>query len=267
MKTGYHATSDSQRAQLDRLTPIGSHKRITLSPPFALLILWSLCSHCLTSYFSHPFLHRLCALLVLHRCEHQLDFTEIRDSVAQNNRKVVLEVELNRRAEAGTLREEDQVLELEDALDDFIRSSTRLVDLHVAAVLANHRLLFRKVAHTTENEVRRRRCNLHVQLLPQRIHVAANLLEVRGRHVDDAREIQRRNLDVLHIRVKELQEIVRGCGLLGILHADAKLVRIGCRQIQRQAIAIPHCLDELEKVNHIHAENMLRRAIVILKAV
>ena len=89
--------------------------------------------------------------LILHRRKHQLDLSQIRYRVTQNERKVVLEVELNRGAEARALRKENQVLQLENALDNLIESILGLVDLHATAVLTDDRLLLREIAHTTED--------------------------------------------------------------------------------------------------------------------
>ena len=85
--------------------------------------------------------------------------------------------------------------------------------------------------------------------------------------MDDTSEVERRNLDVLYIRVEELEEIVRCGGLLTVLHANSELVRIGRREVECKRVIITHCLDELEEVNHVDTENMLCRAKVVLKAV
>jgi len=47
--------------------------------------------------------------------------------------------------------------------------------------------------------------------------------------MDDTRKVQARNLDVLYIRIEELQEIVRCARLIRVLHTDAELVRVGRR--------------------------------------
>ena len=142
------------------------------------------------------------------------------------------------------------------------------MNLHIGVViLRNDGLLLRKITHALENEVGAAARNLHVQLLPQRIHIPTNLLEVEGRHMNDAGEVETRNLDVLHIRVKELQEIVRHRRLLRVLHPDSQLVRIGRRQIQCQIIIIPHRLNQLEKIDHVHAQHMLCRTVVRLEAI
>ena len=85
--------------------------------------------------------------------------------------------------------------------------------------------------------------------------------------MDNAGEVEVRNLDVLHIRVKQLQEIVGDRGFLRVLHTNAELVGIGRGEIEREVVVVPHRLDKLEKIDHIHAEHMLRGAVIRLKTV
>ena len=121
------------------------------------------------------------------------------------------------------------MLQLENTLHNLIRAALRLVHLHRAIVLADDRLLFRKIANAPENEIRRTRSDLHIQLLTERIHVATDLLEVHRRHVDDASEVEARDLDILNVRVEELEEVVRNRRLLAVLHPDTELVRVARR--------------------------------------
>lgn len=92
--------------------------------------------------------------LILHRRQNQLDLSKIRNGVAQNEREIIFQVELNRWAQARALREEDKVLQLEDALDNLINGTRSLVDLHTAAVLTDNGLLLGEIAHAAEDEVR-----------------------------------------------------------------------------------------------------------------
>lgn len=85
--------------------------------------------------------------------------------------------------------------------------------------------------------------------------------------MDDTGKVQARNLDILNIRIEQLQEIVRRARLVRVLHTDAELVWIGRRQIERQAVVVAHRLNQFEQVNHVHAENILCRAKISLKAV
>jgi len=142
-------------------------------------------------------------LFILHRCQDQLHLTQIRYCVAQDERIVILQIQFNARTEARALCKEHKMLQLENALNNFT-GARRLLHLHCAIVFRNHCLLLCKVAHTLEGEIRARRCNLNVQLLTKCIHIAANLLDVRRRHVDNTRKVQARNLDVLYIRIEEL---------------------------------------------------------------
>ena len=134
------------------------------------------------------------------------------------------------------------MLELEDALDDLI-GCPRLLHLHGIVVLRHHSLLLGKVALATEYQVRAAAGNLHIQLLSERIHVTANLLEVQRWHVDDVAEVEVRNLNLVHVSVKEFQEIVGDGGLLGIFHANSEFIGIGRREIERKRVIVPHCLD------------------------
>ena len=46
-------------------------------------------------------------LLILHGCKDKLDLTQISNSIAQNQRNIVLQIQLNRWAEARALGEEN----------------------------------------------------------------------------------------------------------------------------------------------------------------
>jgi len=67
------------------------------------------------------------------------------------------------------------MLQLEDTLDN-LRGIGRLLNLHRAVVLTDDRLLLSKITNALENQVGSRGRNLYIQLLTQRIHVAADLL-------------------------------------------------------------------------------------------
>ena len=85
--------------------------------------------------------------------------------------------------------------------------------------------------------------------------------------MDNIGEVEIGDLDLIHIRVKELQEVIGHCRFLRVLHANSELVRVGRGQIESQIVVVAHRLDELEEVDHIHAENMLGGAIEVLKTV
>ena len=142
------------------------------------------------------------------------------------------------------------------------------MDLHIGRVILRYDcLLLRKISDAFEHEVRTRRGNLDIQLLTQCIHIAANLLQVNRGHVDDAREVEGGNLNLLHIRVEQLEEIVGDSGLLRVFHTDSELVRIGRREIQSQTVIVTHRLDELEKIDHVDSQHMLGRAVIVLEPV
>ena len=158
------------------------------------------------------------------------------------------------------------MLQLENALNNFT-GACRLLHLHRAIILRNDGLLFSEVANALESEVRSRGCDLYIEFLTQRIHIATDLLDIRRRHVDDTGKVQARNLDILNIRIEQFQKIVRRARLVRVLHTDAEFVRIGRRQIERQAIVVAHRLNQFEQVNHVHTENILCRAKICLKTV
>ena len=167
-------------------------------------------------------------LFILHGRQDQLHLTQIRYRVAQDERIVILQIEFNGRTEACALCKEYKVLQLENALNNFT-GARRLLHLHCAIVLCNYGLLFSEVTNTLEGKVRARRGNLHVEFLTERIHITADLLNIRRWHVNDTGEIQTGNLDVLDIGVEQLQEIVCCTRLIRVLHTDAEFVRIGRR--------------------------------------
>lgn len=135
------------------------------------------------------------------------------------------------------------MLQLEHTLDNLIGRPLCL-NLHACLIICDHCLLLGEVTHTAENQILTHARNLH--LLTQHVHVATDLLEIRRLHVNDACEIQARDADVLHIGIEQLQEEIRHLTLLRVLHTDTQLVRVVRGQIQRQAIAVAHRLDELE---------------------
>ena len=177
-------------------------------------------------------------------------------------------VELDAGAQACTLREEDKMLQLKDALDNLSSTCPEFMNLHIGVILLRYDgLLLSEIAHTLEDEVGPAARDLDIQLLAQRIHVAADLLKVNARHMDDAGEVEVRDLNILDIRVEELEEVVRHCRLLRVLHANPQFVRVGRGEIQGQIVIVPHGLDQLEKVDHVHSEHVLRGAEIGLEAI
>lgn len=85
--------------------------------------------------------------------------------------------------------------------------------------------------------------------------------------MDNVGEVEVGDLNLIDVCVKELEEVVCHGGLVGVLHTNTELVGIGRRQVERERVVIAHGLDELEEVDHIHTENVLGRAVVVLKTV
>jgi len=159
------------------------------------------------------------------------------------------------------------MLQLKDALND-VRPCARFVHLHIGrGILRYDGLLLSEIAETLEDKIGARGRDLHVELFTERIHIAADLLEIDARHVDDTREVEAWNLNVLHIRIEELEKVVRDGRLLGVLHTDSEFIRIGRREIECERVIVAHGLDELEKIDHIHAEYVLGRAVIGLEAI
>ena len=196
----------------------------------------------------------------------ELNVSQVSNSILQNQRVIVLQVHLNGRAETRALGEENQVLELEQTLNHLI-GVTRLVDLHCIRVLRHDSLLLSKIALAPENQVSTGRSNLYIQLLPQSVHVPADLLEIDRRHVNDVTEVEVGDLDLVNVRVKEFEEVVGDRRLLGVLHANPQLVGIGRGQVERKRVIVPHGLDQLEEVDHVHPEDVLGGAEVVLEAI
>ncbi len=119
-------------------------------------------------------------LFVLDRRQDQLHFTQIGHRVAEDERIVILEVEFNRRTEGRALGKENKMFELEETLDNLVGRRV-LLDFDSAIVFRNDGLLFREVTHTLEDEIATVRSNLYIQFLTKRIHIAADLLDIRRR--------------------------------------------------------------------------------------
>ncbi len=85
--------------------------------------------------------------------------------------------------------------------------------------------------------------------------------------MDDTCKVEAGNLNILYIRIEQLQKIVCCARLIRVLHTDAEFIRVGRRQIERQAVVVAHRLNQFEQVNHVHTENILCRAKICLKTV
>ena len=198
--------------------------------------------------------------------QHKPNLSQIGHHISQNQRIVILQIQLNARAQVRTLGKHGQILELKHALND-LRCGSQLLDLNTGllGLGQNHRLSVHKVPYTLKDEILARARNL--QLLRERIKVPTDLLEITGGHIDDGGKLNIRHLNVVHVRVKELHHPgIRGL-LLGVLGADPQLVRIGGREKQGQRIRVGQRLDQLEQVDHVDAQDELIWAEKILKLV
>jgi hypothetical protein len=85
-----------------------------------------------------------------------------------------------------------------------------------------------KGTQITKDQIRIRTRNL--QFLRQGIEITANLLEVRGGHMNDRLKRNVRELNVLHIGIKQLHHPCVRRALLCILRTNTELVRITSRK-------------------------------------
>ncbi len=85
--------------------------------------------------------------------------------------------------------------------------------------------------------------------------------------MDDGREIEIGDIDLLDIRVEQLEEIIGNRRLLRVFHTNAQLVGVGRRKIESQRIVVAHRLDEFEEIDHIHTQHILLRTVITLKAI
>ena len=127
------------------------------------------------------------------------------------------------------------------------------------------RLLLRIIALAAKNELLGRILNLHD--LAQCVHIANNLLKVRGGHRDDTRELNGRNRDGLDIQLNQIQREPRGHLLLAIQDFEPQLCSVLLVHEENDALVVRNRLDELEEVNHINAENVLLGAVELVEPV
>lgn len=172
-------------------------------------------------------------------------------------------MDLGAGAEIGALGEEHKVLQLEHPLNNLRRLALHLNPTLI--VRHHHRLAVHKVTHTAKDQVRIGARNL--QLLRQCVKVATNLLKVRRGHMDDRRKRHVRKLDLLDVGVKELHHPGVRRTLLRVLRTNAKLVRIGRREEERQTVIVRQCLNQLEEVDHIDTKHVLGRTVEVLETV
>jgi hypothetical protein len=100
----------------------------------------------------HAIFPLLFRILILYRREDKAHVAQVGNGILENQGVIVFEVHLNGWAEAGALGKENQMLELEDALDH-LGCAARLLDLHGVVVLGHDGLLLGKVALAAEDQV------------------------------------------------------------------------------------------------------------------
>ena len=135
----------------------------------------------------------------------ELHLTKVGHSIAQDKREVILQVQLNILAQICTLREEHQMLQQEASLNNLICRLDTL-DLNRSIILRNYSLLLRKITRAVEDQIATRRGNIN--LLTKHRHITTDFLEIGGRHMDDRREVEVRDLDILNIGVEKLQIVI-----------------------------------------------------------
>ena len=196
------------------------------------------------------------------RSQRQLDITQARHVVLYDDRVIVQQVQVDFGAQRRALGEQHEVLQEELALEN-IRTTRHLRE--AVLPLRENRLLLGIVTLATERELLGCRPNLHN--LTQRVHVADNLLEVNRGHRDDARELHRRDVDGLYIELNQVQRKVRDHLLLTIQNLDTELRGVGLLHKENNALTVRHRLHKLEKVNHVHTDDVLLRAMELVKTV
>lgn len=99
------------------------------------------------------------------------------------------------------------------------------------------------------------------------MHIANNLLKIRGGHGDDTRELNGWNRDGLDIQLNQIQCEPCGHLLLAIQDFEAQLRSVLLVHEKDDALVVRNGLDELEEVNHVDAENILLGAVELIEPV
>lgn len=99
------------------------------------------------------------------------------------------------------------------------------------------------------------------------MHVTDDFLEIRGGHCDDTRKLHGWNVNAIDVQVNQIQLKIGNHLLVGVKDFNAQAGGVGLLHIEHDALIIGHHLDELEKVNHIYAQNLLGGAVELVKPV
>lgn len=154
------------------------------------------------------------------------------------------------------------MLQIEVALDN-LRTRLRLSE--TTGTDAKHRLLLGIVTLTAEHQLRTRRLDLHD--LAKRMHVAHDLLEVRGGHCQNAGELDRWDVDRIYIQLNQIQMETGHHLLVAILDFNAELRGVGLLHVEHDALVVGHGLHELEEVDHVDAEYVALWTMKLVKTI
>ena len=196
------------------------------------------------------------------RGQSQLDLAEPSNIVFHDDWIIILEIQADIGAQRRALGEEHQILEHEVALDDLI-GCLGLCDSVLS--LAEDGLLLGVVTTAPKRQFLRRRLDLHQ--LSKCMHVPDDLLEVRRWHRDYAGEFNGRDLDGINVDLDQLQAEPGNTLLLSIQDLYPELRGILLVHEEHDAFIVGDRLDELEEVDHVDAEHVLLRTVVLVEAV
>lgn len=194
--------------------------------------------------------------------QSQLDLTEPSNIVFHDDWIIILEIQADIRAQRCALGEEYQILEHEVALDDLIR---RLCLRDSILPLTEDGFLLGVVTTAPERQFLCSRLNFHQ--LSECVHVPDDLLEIRGWHRDDARELNGRDLDGIDVDLYQLQTEPGDTLLLAIQDLYPELRGVLLIHEEHDAFIVGDGLDELEEVDHVDPEHVLLGAVILVKAV
>ena len=99
------------------------------------------------------------------------------------------------------------------------------------------------------------------------MHITDDLLEVRGGHRDDARELHRRDGERIDIQLNQIEREMRDHLLLTVQDLNAQLGGVRLLHVEHDALIVGHRLHELEQIDHVDAEHVLLWAVELIKAI
>ena len=198
--------------------------------------------------------------------QRQPNAAEVCHAVLEYEGKRVFKHNLNDAGQAGASREQREVFQVIDALDDGVVLLRRLINLDgLVFIGTDDRLLRAEVAGTGEVDLRLYLADLNG--IGEVVHIPNNFLKISGRHRNHGLKIRRWNVDVDDVDVKHREFIGRAQVLLGVLNANAEVVGVVAVNEKRQHIAVANGLNQHMQFQHINANVELTLATVGLKAV